>query len=270
MFENDDGTLGVHVELLVEPSVTTPVGLPDQLSFWSRPKESLVHVDSGRLYSNEYFAGIDWRDHLTVLAQVVEDEIPILKDLVFHDATVVVDIRWTGSPGAAAPRVTPEDLGLLYFPGVEIELHANWDFGNHAGSLVHSSLYVYGPDPDRVSDFLGEPSKVYRLGDPMVSRGQVFNHRKQNVWILNSDDFCTSSNSFEHQKAIYERIGLSTPEWRAFIKETSAKVLMSISWYAASGQTEPIYSYDDLKKIGSYGAVAEIRTITFTPETEEP
>jgi len=137
MFENDDGTLGVHVELLVEPSVTTPVGLPDQLSFWSRPKGEVVCADNGRLYSNEYFHGNDWRDHAAVLAQVVEDEIQILKDLVFHDATVVIDIRWTGSSGVAAPQVTPEDLGILYFPGVEIELHASWDFCNVSVSTRH-------------------------------------------------------------------------------------------------------------------------------------
>ncbi|HEY9078484.1 DUF4279 domain-containing protein [Magnetovibrio sp.] len=266
MFENDDGTLSVQVGIKVVPSVTTPQELLDHLSSWSCI--NLGH-DEYHLESTDYYYGKHWPDHVSVLNSVIQDVVPVLRRLISEGAAVTVRLLWTGKHGAQTPQVASSDLGLLDLRGVKLSIEACWDQGNHEGEAVHVSFCVYGPDPDRVSAFWGQASKAIRVGEPFLTPGNVTRHGNVNAWIIDTQDFCSSSDPFEHIAKLYERLGPPTPEWRGFIASNSAEVKLHITCWAASGNIEPVFSYDELKKIGSYGAEAIIETTDFHPNFPE-
>jgi len=267
MFENDDGTLYVQIGVKVVPSVTTPQELLDHLSSWSCI--NLGH-DEYHLESTDFFYGKDWLDHVSVLNGVIQDVVPALRRLISEGAAVTVRLLWTGKHGALTPQVASSDLGLLDLRVVQLSFEAYWDRGNHEGELVHVSFCVYCPDPDRASAFWGQASKAIRVGEPFLTPGKVTRHGNVNAWILDTKDFCSSSDPFEHLEKLYERLGPPTPEWREFILLNSAEVKLHITCWAASGNIEPVFSYDELKKMASYGAEAIIETTDFHPNFREP
>lgn len=267
MFDNDD-TVSVQMWLEVTPSISTPMATLNQLSFRPAPPVERSFIECYAVDTAEYFFGNDWHDHLEVLFDLIQGDIEVLKRLVFLDTNITIKLWWTGKPGAPPPQLTPDNLSHFWFPGLKFISNIGWDYGNHKGDLVEVSFCVYGPEPDQVSRLLVNPSQSVRVGDPITSKGTVVNHRKINAWILETDDFCQSSDVFEHLESLYTRIGPPTSQWRSFIETTSAEVQVRIVWYASSGQTEPVFSHDTLRKIGSYGAQLHISTADYLPNTK--
>jgi len=257
----------VSAGLVVRPSDSTPENILDKLSFWRNVPKNILAQENGRIYSSDYFSGNDWLDHINVLIEVLHDDIEVLKRLVFLDTTVTLYIWWTGKPGVSPPTIGAEDLGPLCFPGIKFELNADWDFGNRAGDLVLASFCVYGPDPSLVTDFFGEPSRMVRAGDPISLKRKNTNVFKHNAWILNTEDFCTSSDIFKHIEKLYDHLGPPTFKWREFVKSTGADVSLGITWHAASGQVGPAFSYEQLKKLGLYSASLHEETYDYEPDT---
>lgn len=265
MFESSGGTLSFQVWVSVNPSDSTPRELLNNLSFWYSLPQRPSSTDGQGVDSTQYYHGNDWHGHLVVLGQLLQDDIPTLKSLGSNDAAVTVEMWWTGRPGSSLPLITQEELGLLCFPGVDIKINAHWDYGRHKCDLVLVSFCVYGPEPDHVSEILGEASKVIRVGDPIFSRGEIRNYRKQNAWILDTEGLCSSDDLFDHLDKLYQRLGPPKSEWNVFRKSKEASVQLRITVHAACGQTVPILSYDDLKKMGAYGAELVMESYDYEP-----
>jgi len=120
MFEAQDGTLFVQAWLEVNPSATTPRDELNELTFLHQPKVEGHFLDCSILDSANFFHGNNWRDHLKVLIDLTQDDIPVLKRLVFEGVEVILKINWIGELGATPPQISQKYLGPLSLAGITL------------------------------------------------------------------------------------------------------------------------------------------------------
>ncbi|MEG3618977.1 DUF4279 domain-containing protein [Magnetovibrio sp. PR-2] len=257
----------VNVLFTIDAEAKTPDVLLEQLSFYRRRSNAKNLARIAELDVSDFFYGNDWRDHVSVLQDLLEDDTETLKALAFSQARISLTVKWVGCLGAPSPQVRPEDLGFLYFPGMHVTVESDWDHGHSRADMGLVSFGVYGPDPNRVTDYWGEPTTVVFKGDPIITRGEVRGYRQNNAWVMSIDDSCDSVDVVQVVKDVLVKLGPATPEWLGFVRETSADVQLRIVWYGASGQTVPILTHDVLKLIGTYGASVIMETSDFIPES---
>ncbi|WP_046022052.1 DUF4279 domain-containing protein [Magnetospira sp. QH-2] len=261
----------VNAGVVLEPSETTSVELLEKIPFWYIVEKWHCVMGNGRFDTSDLFYGLDARDHLSVLEEALEDVLPILGQIVNHDAKVTITLQWIGRVGASPPRISSSDLGRLCLPGVTFEMTADWDHGNHHGPIQDVSFCVYGPHPDEVSSFWGLPTRALVKGTTSVSKATGKTRvQRVNAWLLNINSEDENASTENQLKRLFERLGTPAPEWHSFVEKTGARVQVGLHWEGASGAIEPILNYETLKAIGSYKAEIVRSDYYFVPDIAEP